>query len=246
MSRRLQVHGDLVFIGDVHLDAGDKEVDEFCTMLEAMALTCGAMVLAGDLFNLWIGRRELQQDHITQVVDTLRKVRERGVQVHYLEGNRDYFIVNAYQGDVFDTVTTEGLEMEAGGYKLFASHGDMANMKDRQYHRWRRFSRSAVIWFLFNLLPRNTRVRFAERIEGRFRRTNQEYKIEFPEKEVCMYADARFQERFDLVVLGHFHVEKDFPADLPSRGRILILPEWKGSRRCLRIREDGEVLFQET
>ncbi len=246
MTRRVQVDGDLVIIGDVHLDAGDREVGEFCAMLEETAATCAAMILAGDLFNLWIGRKELQPEHITQVADTLRVVRRRGVQVHYLEGNRDYFIAREYQGDLFDTVTTEGLELQAGGHRLFAAHGDMANLNDRQYHRWRRFSRSSPVWFLFNLLPVGIRIRLAERIEGRFRSTNRDYKIAFPEEEVRSYAEAWFREGVDLVVLGHFHIEKELQASSNGAGRVLVLPEWKGSRRCLRICRGGEVLFQAT
>jgi UDP-2,3-diacylglucosamine hydrolase len=246
MTRQVQVDGDLVIIGDVHLDAGDREVGEFCAMLEETAGTCVAMILAGDLFNLWIGRKDIQREHIKQVADALRAVRRRGVQVHYLEGNRDYFIARECEGDLFDTVTTAGLELQAGGHRIFAAHGDMANLNDRQYHRWRRFSRSSPIWFLFNLLPAGTRMRLAERIESRFRRTNQDYKIAFPEQEVRAYAGAMFREGVDLVVLGHFHIEKDLQASTAGTGRILVLPEWKGSRRCLRIGKGGEVLFQAT
>ncbi len=246
MTGPVEVAGDLVFVGDVHLDAGDRAIESFRFMLEETAATCSSLVLAGDLFNLWIGRKKLEQEHIGQVLETLKRIRSRGTGLHYLEGNRDYFIARHYLGEVFDTVTTDGLELSAGGHRIFTSHGDLANLEDRQYHAWRKFSRSAPVWWLFNRLPRRTRIRMAERAERRFRQTNREYKSGFPEEAVRAYAGRRFGEGFDLVVLGHFHLEKDLNAGPEGRGRILVLPEWKGSRRILRIRKEGETLFQNT
>ncbi len=70
------------------------------------------------------------------------------------------------------------------------------------------------------------------------------YKRDFPETAVRRYAAARLGLGYDAVVLGHFHVEKDLVAVPPSPpGRILVLPEWKGSRRHLRVRADGDVAF---
>ena len=52
------------------------------------------------------------------------------------------------------------------------------------------------------------------------------------------------EEEFDLVVLGHFHVEKDLVLEPPGpAGRVMVLPEWKGSRRYLRVGADGRAAF---
>ena len=48
----------------------------------------------------------------------------------------------------------------------------------------------------------------------------------------------------DVVVLGHFHVEKDLSSDASGGAkRILVLPEWRESRRHLVARADGTVEF---
>jgi UDP-2,3-diacylglucosamine hydrolase len=235
--------GDLVFIGDVHLDREDPEVEPFCRMLETVARDAGTLVLVGDLFNLWIGGNGLEPDHIRQVLDCLRTIRKSGVAVWYLEGNRDYFIRLHYEGDVFDTVAESGFREEVAGLKVFAIHGDLANPGDRQYRIWHRFSRSVPVRAAFRILPGRWRTWLAERLESRMRRSNLAYKQSFPEAEVREYAAARFREGDDLVVLGHFHLEKDLCETGPGRGRILVLPEWKGSRRCLRLRADGQVGF---
>ena len=40
---------------------------------------------------------------------------------------------------------------------------------------------------------------------------------DFPESQVRAYAAPLLRERFDAVVLGHFHVERELAAGLPDR-----------------------------
>lgn len=236
--------GDLVFVGDVHLDRGDPEIPEFVAFLEGLAATASRVVLAGDLFNLWIGRRELEQPHQRAVVATLADLRRRGLTVRYLEGNRDYRIGPAYTGLALDDATERGIVESQGPLRLFAVHGDLVNEADRQYRVWRRLSRSSPIWWAFNRIPRRRRLALAEGLEARLRATNLDMKRAFPEATVRSFAARRFAEGHGAVVLGHFHVEKDLRAEPPSPpGRILVLPEWKGSRRHLRVAPNGDAAF---
>lgn len=236
--------GDLVFVGDVHLDDGDRAVDEFCAFIEDLAPATSRLVLAGDLFEVWIGRPELEGTHHRVVTRALAGLRSRGVSVAYLEGNRDFRIAPAHVGTTFDASSETGLVERHGAKSLFAIHGDRVNEADRAYRAWRRVARSQAAWLLFNALPSATRLRIAAGLRRRLARTNAAYRGEFPEAAVRRFAAARFRDGHDAVVLGHFHVEKDLSAVPPSpSGRILVLPEWKGSRRHLRVRADGDIAF---
>ena len=78
------------------------------------------------------------------------------------------------------------------------------------------------------------------------RSSNVEFKQEFPEAAVRAYAGRFLEAGHDAVVLGHFHVERDLqvPASRDGKtGRILVLPEWKESRRHLRVAPDGAIDF---
>jgi len=161
--------------------------------------------------------------------------------VRYVEGNRAYR-VGAYRGTAFDDVTGGGLEERFGGKSIWAVHGDLANANDRQYRAWRRLSRSAPFWAAFRLLPRGRRIRLAESLETRMRRSNLTYKRRFPEEEIRAYAAPRLAAH-DAVVLGHFHVEKRL--DAPA-GTIFVLPEWRESRRHLRVTPGGEMGFEDS
>jgi UDP-2,3-diacylglucosamine pyrophosphatase LpxH len=84
----------------------------------------------------------------------------------------------------------------------------------------------------------------AERLERGMRASNPEYKRAFPEDHVREYAAGFLRDGADVVVLGHFHVERDLTAQPPSPpGRIVVLPEWKTTRRHLRVGSDGVIEF---
>ena len=227
----------IAFIGDVHLDLDDLEVAPFGKLLLRLSESCDALVLMGDLFNLWIGQRGLQQTHQLEVAKVLREIRRRGVDVHYIEGNRDYRIGQAFGGDLFDTSSDAGLAARVASRSIWAIHGDLANLDDRRYRSWRRLSRSTPFWACFNLLPTRLRMRFAAGVEARMRRTNLAFKRDFPQEMIGDYAEQFVARGHDAVVLGHFHIEKHWR--LAGGAEVFVLPEWKASRRHLLADADG-------
>jgi UDP-2,3-diacylglucosamine hydrolase len=238
----LRPASDLVFIGDVHLDRDDPALAPFLALLLDLGREAGRIVLMGDLFNLWIGAPELEEAHHRAVVACLTTLRAAGTEVHYLEGNRDFRIAAGHERGAFDAVSDFGLWESWGSRTIWAAHGDLVNKRDVQYRSWRRFSRSALAWALFSAIPRRRRFAIAESIEHRMRATNLAMKREFPEAVIRAYAAPYLREEGAAVVLGHFHVEKEIPSD---RGRIFVLPEWKGSRRHLRVTAKGDMRFED-
>jgi UDP-2,3-diacylglucosamine hydrolase len=230
----------VAFVGDVHLHLGDAAVEPFTRMLHRVSETCDSLVLMGDLFNLWIGQPELQLAHQHEVAEALRMIRSRGVAVHYIEGNRDYRIGQAFQGDLFDTAGDSGLELRVSGRSLWAIHGDLANRADRQYRAWRRVSRSDAIWWCFGLLPARLRLSVAGKLETWIRSTNLALKRRLPRTLIVDYASELAARGHDAIVLGHFHVEKHWP--LVGGASVYVLPEWNGSRRHL-VADDSGIRF---
>lgn len=229
---------DIVFVGDVHLDRNDPVLDDFVSYLGGLAGRAGRIVLIGDLFNLWIGSPELEQEHHRAVIAALTRIRAGGTEIHYLEGNRDYRIARTHLGGAFDAVSAFGLDESWGGRRIWAAHGDLVNRRDLQYRFWRGVSRSQAAWWLFSAIPRARRFAIAESVERRMRATNTTMKRDFPEASIRDYAARHLGAAGAAVVLGHFHVERDLSAE------IFVLPEWKGGRRHLRATASGEIRFE--
>jgi len=230
----------LAFVGDVHLEPDDPLLDPFLRFLDGLGRKCSRIIFTGDLFSVWLGRRELEQPHHVALLAKLSELRERGVALRYIEGNHDFRIGYSHAAELFDGVGPETLTESFGGLSILVAHGDLANSSDLRYRRWRGFARSWLIWRIFNVLPRKGRIRLAEATERRMRSTNLEHKREFPREEVLAYAASFLAAGHDLVVLGHFHEEHDLHLD---NGRVIVLPEWKGSRRHLEVSAGGEISF---
>ena len=239
-------HGsDLVFVGDVHIDRNDVDLPPFLSYLRGLAPRAGRVVLMGDLFNLWIGAPDLEQDHHRAVVACLSDMRSQGTEVHYLEGNRDYRIAKTHLGGAFDVVSDFGIREDWGGRRLWAAHGDLVNRDDLQYRVWRRVSRSAAAWWLFSAIPSARRFAIAESIEQKMRATNVGMKHQFPEALIRDYAARHLRTPGAAVVLGHFHVERELSVGPAGDARVYVLPEWKGSRRHLRVNAAGQAAFED-
>ena len=73
------------------------------------------------------------------------------------------------------------------------------------------------------------------------RTTNLAYKATFPEALVRAYGQKALGQGHDLIVLGHFHLEHDLPAD---DGRIVVLPSWREEGRFLRVDQSGNARFE--
>ena len=226
-----------MFVGDVHLDRDDPELAAFLAYLRQVGASAARLVLMGDLFNLWIGDPELEQPHHRAVIDALRALRAGGVQVHYLEGNRDYRVARAHLGTTFDAVSDLGLDESWGGKRIWAAHGDLVNAHDVQYRFWRRLSRSGVAFGAFGLLPRSRRFALAEGVERRMRGTNLAMKRELPSSALRAFAAPWIERGMDAVVLGHFHDEVELPG-------VFVVPLWKDGRRHLRLTADGVMRFE--
>ncbi|MDH3627630.1 MAG: UDP-2,3-diacylglucosamine diphosphatase [Acidobacteriota bacterium] len=232
---------DLVFIGDVHLDRDDEALADFVVFLQSLAGRVSCVVLMGDLFNLWLGHEAMEQAHHRAVIAALVALRVQGVRVVYLEGNRDYRVGPRHRGTTFDISDEAPWTETFGGRRLYAVHGHGLNPDDLSYRRWHRFSRLSPVWGLFHLFPVATRIRWSDAMERRLRKSNRRFKGTLPEELLLGIAADRWDAGDTDVVLGHFHVERRF--EVAGRGRLWVLPEWKGSRRHLRLTADGEMGF---
>jgi UDP-2,3-diacylglucosamine hydrolase len=233
---------NLAFVGDVHLERDDAALGPFLAFLARLGRTSERIVLLGDLFDLWIGEPGLEQAQHAAVIERLSELRRAGVRVRYVEGNRDYGVVERHGGRAIERGGQTAIVETFAGRRYHVAHGDLVNRADRQYRLWRRISRAAPVWWLFRRVPPGRRRRLAAALEARMRRSNPSFKRQFPEAEVRAFAAPLFDAGVDFVVLGHFHVERDL-AGAAGRGRILVLPEWKGSRRHLEARPSGELAF---
>jgi UDP-2,3-diacylglucosamine hydrolase len=233
---------DLILVADSHLRDEDRAADRFFRFLRTECLTAGTLILVGDIFDLWIARASLELPVHRALVETVGELRQRGVVVKYVQGNRDYFIADRYGDGPFVRVVDEVLVEEHGGRTLHVAHGDLVNLEDRQYLAWRRFSRSAFVRGAFSCIPPGAAGRLSHYLERRFRTTNTAYRLDFPRAHAENYAHRAFAAGADTVVLGHFHSARVLEFE---KGRLFVLPGWREDQAYLRVDGSGEARFVE-
>lgn len=188
---------------------------------------CQRLVLLGDLFHVWLGDRKYETPEVREVMVGLEELHEQGVQIDYVEGNRDFFIAGSPYGRVFRAVGHE-VHFEACGRRFLAVHGDGLNDRDYLYRFWNKLSKSRLSRHLMLNLPATVARWLVSVTERRLAETNFKHKTRIPAEVIQHYARQRFQEGFDVLLLGHFHEGRRWRV---GDGEVVLLEAWFDSRR---------------
>lgn len=215
--------GRVAIVADAHLGGPGGAAAPLVEQLRRLpAEGCERLLLLGDLFQIWIGNRRYETPDIALVTETLVALREAGLRVDYVEGNRDFFLAGSPYDRAFDLVGSE-VAFEAGGVRYLAVHGDGLDRRDRKYRFWRSVSKSRPSRLAASLMPR----RFAQRLvfgtERRLSRTNLEHKRAIPEEVLRAYGRRRLAEGHDVLLLGHFHEARTLTV---PEGEVRLLDAW--------------------
>jgi UDP-2,3-diacylglucosamine pyrophosphatase LpxH len=188
------------------------------------------------LFQVWVGNDRFETPEVTALVECLRRVRSEGIPVHYIEGNRDFFIAGSSYEDLFDSVGTE-FEFSTGGKRYLAVHGDGINEKDYLYRFWRRLSKNRLSEWAMNRLPRVLASRLIFGFERELGKTNFKHKRRMPEEVIVAYARRRLSGACNALLLGHFH--EPFRGVLED-GEVIVFDAWFRSRRIEWLGASGD------
>ncbi|HEX9943816.1 MAG TPA: hypothetical protein VGG03_17525 [Thermoanaerobaculia bacterium] len=217
----------VALIADAHLGGPGGPAGPLVSQLAALpAQGCRRLVVMGDLFQAWVGFSRFETAEVAAVVAALRRLRERGTEVDYIEGNRDFFLAGSPYADAFDRI---GLEMafEVGGVRYLAVHGDGLNDRDWKYRFWRWLSKSAAVRFLVRNTPRGLAHRMVHSTERRLSQTNFRHRAALPEEAIRRYAERRLAEGHDVLLLGHFHEPRVWKV---RGGEVRLLDAWFRTR----------------
>jgi UDP-2,3-diacylglucosamine hydrolase len=233
--------GQIFVIGDSHIglsEGSEKPVIAWIDRLQALAPR--ALYLNGDLFHYLIAHAKFVTRPVEKVFERLRTARDAGVPIHYVEGNRDFFLKGSF---VERDVTDVDLEysVTAGPRRYLIVHGDRINDRDWPYRFWRRASKNPISKFAINFIPKRTAKNFVDSVEKRLASSNFKHKSQLPIEQMTRYAESRAREGYTDVVLGHFHEKHVIVANGVS---VTILPPWYESGEAMVINpQSGEFTF---
>lgn len=236
----------LLAISDLHLNFYSQDRNQlFLRFLQQALRDCDEVVIVGDLFDLWLGWRQLTFSYQRPILERMQELAANGLRIDYVEGNRDYGATN-YRGSIFRNVSALGMLRNWGSQKVYFEHGDLINTRDRQYRAWRQLSKNPVSLWLLGHLPAVILLRMANSLEKGMKRSNLKYKTAYPESEVRNFYQHKANQGSTIIVVGHFHEERKMV--LPNHDRSVLcynLPGWETGFRYLAIPEEGSPGFEE-
>ena len=233
--------GQIFVIGDSHIGLADGSEQPIVSWLDRLeALAPRALYLNGDLFHYLIADAKFVTRSVEIVFERLRALRDGGVPIHYVEGNRDFFLRGSFAEAAVTDVALE-YAVHAGAHNYLIVHGDMINDRDYPYRFWRFASKNAFSRLALKLIPKTTAKKFVDGVERKLARTNFKHKSRLPMEQFAEYGRRRGADGFTDIVFGHFH--QKFVQELGG-ATVAILPPWYETGEAMVIDPDsGDFSF---
>ena len=152
-----------LFISDLHLDDSRPEITQlFMAFLTTKATQSDALYILGDLFETYIGDDEktaLQQ----QVIQALSALKQTGMPVYLMHGNRDFLIGKSFAKQSQVTLLPDPTIIDLYGTKTLLLHGDTLCTKDIKYLAFRKKVRNVFLQKIFLMLSIKKRLAIAKK-----------------------------------------------------------------------------------
>lgn len=147
------------FVSDLHLSPHTpRGFDAFAAHLRHTP--ADAVVILGDLFEVWVGDDQRGRDFERRCVELLAAAAQR-LMLAFMPGNRDFLVGDAMGAACGWTALPDPTLLDAWGRRVLLSHGDVLCIADVEYQRFRALSRTVAWQRGFLALPLAERLRQA-------------------------------------------------------------------------------------
>ena len=198
----------LSVVSDLHIQGPEDPI--YSRLLHLIGGSSGegdVVVLAGDIFDLFVGDKPLFLERYRDFLSASRAALERGVQIHYVEGNHDFMLRDAFRGMDGFFVHSQDVSLQLDQTRFFIAHGDLVDHADVAYLLLRQFFRSVAMQTFVRFTPGRV-LDLIGKSSSRYSRTaNRPDMPTHPRQRSAFhaFACARIREGYDFVILGHSH-----------------------------------------
>jgi UDP-2,3-diacylglucosamine hydrolase len=204
---------NLFVLSDLHISGPEDPLyHSLLKLLRERTCAGDTLVFAGDLFDLFVGNKEIFKKRYSAFLEAAGEAGKRGVSIHYIEGNHDFLIHQAFNSIRGLVTYPDHVSVTLAGKRFYFTHGDQVDRQDVSYRILRAFFRSPVMRALVRCLPGKwldrigqTSSRQSRKRKPRFAKELPLERMEYLRRVYRSYAAERLAEGFDFVVMGHSH-----------------------------------------
>jgi UDP-2,3-diacylglucosamine hydrolase len=229
-----------LLISDLHLDdARPHIVEDFERFCADEARTADALYILGDLFEAYIGDDDDALLNV-RIASALRGVADAGVPVHFIVGNRDFLLGEAYARRCGMDILDDGVVIDLYGTPTLILHGDVLCTDDAAYLAFRRQVRDPAWQAAFLARPLTERRAFAAQARDASRAHTSQTDMAIMDVNQHAVENALRQAGVTHMIHGHTHrpAIHDFTLDGKPAQRI-VLGDWYEQGSVLRVTPDS-------
>ena len=218
------------FISDAHLglDPREQETEKenrLLSFLRHVERNGTHLFIVGDLFDAWFEYRTVIPKGYHRLLTALEDLTRKGIHVHYLAGNHDYWMGNYFHEYLGINIAFEPFAVTIDGKKFYIHHGDGLAGKDVGYRILKSVLRNPLAIWLYSWLHPDIGINLAK-FSSKTSRGYTANKDYGEEDSLYKFAAGKMAEGFDYVVMGHRH--KPVVARIKT-GTYVNLGDWISS-----------------
>jgi UDP-2,3-diacylglucosamine hydrolase len=231
-------------VSDVHLSPRDPAgIERFVAFLRDAGASVATLLVAGDLFEVWTSPAQARDPALAPVFAGLRGLVARGVDVGFVEGNRDFAATPALRA-AGATVHPDVVTFADGGLRVTVTHGDLLCRRDVRYQAFRRVARTPLVRNLLRKVPESWADATGRAARtGSAMETSRKAEGDMGLDPVAVAAMLRATDA-DALVCGHVHWGRRHAIDVDGAVRdVVVLGAWDSGDATFARIADGRVDF---
>ena len=244
MDEYLQISSsEIFFVADSHfrdrrLPGEAERRDRFIQFLLGVPKGA-ALFLLGDIFDFYFEYATVVPKRYFDIFYALNSCRSRGVEVHFLGGNHDYWFGDFIGRDLGMYVHNDDFLIEGQGRKIRCTHGDLLVPDDRGYRTLRSILRNPFLIKTATLLHPDLLSGIARRVSGGTNKKRKAQK-ETANRLANAAGDNCYRWGNDAFVMGHIH----YPLHRVHDGRdFVIVGDWIDNFSFAKL-ADGKISLE--
>ena len=225
-----------LFISDLHLDETRPHiVDLFTIFLSGQAREAAALYILGDLFESWIGDDDDSALALRVAAET-RALRDSGVPVYFMHGNRDFLLGARYAARAGMTLLPDPTIIELEGERVLLMHGDTLCTDDIDYQKFRTLVRDPGWQRQFLAKSLSERRAFAAQARGESRKHTSKARPAIMDVNPAAVETMMRAHGVRRLIHGHTHRPATHQLNLDGNAaERIVLGDWYEQSSVLRI-----------
>jgi len=233
-----------LFIADLHLDDSRPQItrlfEDFLASDEARS--ADAVYILGDLVEAWIGDDD-DAELPSRIARATKALRDHGVPVYFIVGNRDFLLGQAYAERAGMTLLEDGTVHELYGRPTLLMHGDVLCTDDLAYQAVRKQVRTPAWQAQILAMPLEARRAFAAKARADSKAHTGATMETIMDVNADATADTMRKAGVSRLIHGHTHRPAIHRFDLDGQtAERIVLGDWYEHGSVLRVSPEGVEL----